>query len=207
MRTAESVTLTCCPPAPDDRYVSIRRSLGSISGSSESLERGNRVERRERGLASRVGVERRDANEAVDALLALEQAERVTTLHDEGRGRDARFRPLLDLVELDVEAAPFRPARVHAQQHLGPVLRVGAARTGVHLADRVTLVVLAREQRAQLELVEIGAQRHDTGVDLGLDRIVALLAAELEQRLDLGEALLERRRRPRGRHVPERARS
>ena len=28
MRTAESVTLTCWPPAPDERYVSMRRSLG-----------------------------------------------------------------------------------------------------------------------------------------------------------------------------------
>ena len=40
MRTAESVTLTCWPPAPDDRYVSMRRSLGSISGSSASSSAG-----------------------------------------------------------------------------------------------------------------------------------------------------------------------
>ena len=30
MRTAESVTLTCWPPAPDERYVSMRRSFSSI---------------------------------------------------------------------------------------------------------------------------------------------------------------------------------
>jgi len=33
IRTAESVTFTCWPPADDERYVSIRRSLGSISKS------------------------------------------------------------------------------------------------------------------------------------------------------------------------------
>ena len=41
----------------------------------------------------------------------------------------------------------------------GPVLRVGAARAGVHFADRVALVVLAAEQRAELELVEVAPQR------------------------------------------------
>ena len=65
---------------------------------------------------------------------------------------------LLHLVDLDVEALRLGPARVHAQQHLRPVLRVGAARAGVDLADRVALVVLAAEQRAQLEPVERRAQ-------------------------------------------------
>ena len=74
MRTAESVTLTCWPPAPDERYVSMRRSLGIDLGLLGLLERRHRVERRERGLAARVGVERRDADEAVHALLALRAA-------------------------------------------------------------------------------------------------------------------------------------
>jgi hypothetical protein len=97
----------------------------------------------------------------------------------------------LDLVELDAEATPLRPAHEHAQQHLGPVLRVGAARTRVDLADGVALVVLAGEERAQLQRVEIGGQRRGAGVDLRLDRIVALFTSEHEQGLDLGEPLLE----------------
>ncbi|PRG12563.1 hypothetical protein C6Q21_06985 [Burkholderia multivorans] len=36
IRTAESVLLMCWPPAPDARYVSIRRSAGLISTSIES---------------------------------------------------------------------------------------------------------------------------------------------------------------------------
>ena len=35
-RTAESVTFTCWPPAPDERYVSTRRSFSSISTSSDT---------------------------------------------------------------------------------------------------------------------------------------------------------------------------
>ena len=40
IRTAESVTLTCCPPAPLDRYVSIRRSLSAISIAMSSSTSG-----------------------------------------------------------------------------------------------------------------------------------------------------------------------
>ena len=144
MRTAESVTLTCWPPAPDDRYVSIRRSLGSISGSSVCFERGHAVERRERGLAPRVGVERRDADQPVHAALAREHPVRVATLDDEGRRRDARP-PCPPGPRRARRRSPVaRAQRVNMRSSIcGPVLRVGAARAGVHLADRVALVVLA----------------------------------------------------------------
>jgi hypothetical protein len=36
MRTAESVVLMCCPPAPVARYVSTRKSLSLISTSMSS---------------------------------------------------------------------------------------------------------------------------------------------------------------------------
>ena len=40
MRTAESVTLTCWPPAPLERNVSMRRSFSSISTSTSSGSSG-----------------------------------------------------------------------------------------------------------------------------------------------------------------------
>ena len=124
-------------------------------------------------------------------LLALEQTVRVATLDRERRRGDPRLGAGLHLVDLDGEAAPFRPAREHPQQHLGPVLRVGTARAGVHLADRVALVVLAREERAQLEPVELAGERGDAALDLGLLGVVALFARQLVQRLEVGEAAFE----------------
>ena len=41
MRTAESVLLTCCPPAPDARKVSMRRSAGLIVMSSTGSASGS----------------------------------------------------------------------------------------------------------------------------------------------------------------------
>ena len=120
------------------------------------------------------------------AALPREHPVRVPAPDDEGRRRDACF--LAFRTSSTSTSNPrLRPPRVHAQQHLGPVLRVGTARAGVDLADRVALVVLAAEERAQFEPVELAAQR-DALVDLGFDRVVALLAPELEQRLQVGEA-------------------
>ena len=165
----------------------VRVDLGHLG----VVERRHRVERRERGLAARVGVERRDADEPVHAAFAREQTERVATLHRERGRAEAGFGAGRHLVDLDGEAAPLGPAQVHAQEHVGPVLRVGAARAGVDRADRVAVVVLAGEQRAQLQRVELTAERGDAGVDLLLDRVVALLARELGERLEVGDRAVE----------------
>ena len=38
------------------------------------------------------------------------------------------------------------PLQIHAQQHLGPILRFGSARARMNRADGVELIVLARQQ-------------------------------------------------------------
>ena len=56
--------------------------------------------------------------------------------------------PALDLEQLDLEAAPLGPAHLHAQHHLRPVLRVGAAGARVDGDERVAGVVAARRTGA-----------------------------------------------------------
>src|SRR5437773_10716967 len=55
------------------------------------------------------------------------------------------------------------------------------------LAYGVALVVLAAEQRPELELVETTVELRDGLRQLGLDRLVGLLAGELVERLGVGE--------------------
>ena len=100
--------------------------------------------------------------------------------------------PGRDLEDLRGEPAPLRPAQVHAQQHVGPVLRVGTAGAGVHRADRVAVVVLAGEQREQLEIAEPRLERREPVDELRLERLVTLFARELRERLEVGELLVER---------------
>ena len=86
-------------------------------------------------------------------------------LDDERRRQQARLLALGGLVDLDPEAAPLGPALVHAQQHLGPVLGVGAAGAGVQLDERVVLVVGPAEQAARLELARAIGDLERTAVD------------------------------------------
>ena len=91
--------------------------------------------------------------------------------------------------------AALGPAQVHAQQHVGPVLGVGAALARLDLADGVVLVVLAGEQAAQLELVEVGAERRRARRSISAaDRVVVLLAGQLGERLGVVDALGRARR-------------
>ena len=90
---------------------------------------------------------------------ALHEAVGVAAPDGELGRQDAGLGALGDVVDLDVEAPTLGPAGVHAQQHLGPVLGVDAAVLGVDGADGVGLVVLAGEEAAQLELVELGVER------------------------------------------------
>ena len=104
--------------------------------------------------------------------------------------------PSDDAVELEAEAASLGPALVHPQQHLAPVLGVDAAVLGVDLDDAVGLVVLAGEQAAQVELVELLARstrsprRCSGSCDLVVD-----LAGQLVQHLGVVELARAERRR------------
>src|SRR5262249_30608820 len=89
------------------------------------------VDAGERGVAAGIGVERRDADQPVHAVLALEPAERVAALDLDGGRLDAGLLALALLDPLDLVAVLLGPAGVHAHEHVGPVLALGAAFAGV----------------------------------------------------------------------------
>ena len=93
---------------------------------------------------------------------------------------------------LDLVAVALGPARVHALEHLGPVLALGAAGAGIDLDIGVVGVGLAGEQGG--DLVALGAlgelgQSGDGVVD---HRRVALGLGHLHQLGGVGQLLLDR---------------
>ena len=68
---------------------------------------------------------------------ASQQAVGVVAGHGERRALDARLVAGLQVDHVALEAAALGPAQVHAQQHLGPVLRLGAAGARVDGHDGV----------------------------------------------------------------------
>ena len=56
--------------------------------------------------------------------------------------------------DFDFPAARFRPALIHAQQHVRPVAGFGAAGAGVDAQDAIVLVVRAGEENPQFQRVQ-----------------------------------------------------
>ena len=92
---------------------------------------------------------------------------------------------------LDAVAPLLRPADVHAQQHLGPVLRFGAAGPGMDLEEAVVAVGLAREQALQLAPLRFLAGLGKRGFRLAVDLLVGLLVGELGEREAVLQLLLQ----------------
>ena len=142
-RTAESVLLTCWPPAPDARNVSIRRSAGLMIISILSSTRGENEDRRERRMAPRVGVVGRDSHQPMYPGLGAQIAVREVAFDREGRALDSRAVAGLQVGDLGFEAAPLGPSQIKPQQHLGPVLRLLTAGARMYREDRAEAIVLA----------------------------------------------------------------
>ena len=87
-----------------------------------------------------------------------------------------------------VEAVALGPARVHAQEHLGPVAGLGAAGAGLDLEEGVAGVLRAAEHGPQLEVVELLLEPGQFLLQLGFEAGVLL-----------GQLARGRCRSPRGR--------
>ena len=90
-----------------------------------------------------------------------------------------------------MEAPAVGPPGVHAQENLSPVLSVGPTGPGLYVADGVTLVVLAAEQRTQLEIVEPTGQRLHRFADLRLEAVLPSLDGHLYEGLGVLDALFQ----------------
>ena len=149
------------------------------------VQLGHDLKAGETGLAAGVGVKRADAHQTVDAVLALEHAVGVGALDHHRRGLDAGLVAVQHVEHLDAVAVGLGPAGVHAVEHLGPVLGLGAAGTGVEGQDGVVVVVLAVEHRHELQLVDGLLDTVDSLLTLGGQGRVVLLLDHEQQRLGL----------------------
>src|SRR5436190_70413 len=111
-------------------------------------------------------VEGREAHEPVLAALGLEDSVSVLARDRERGGLQARFLARRGFEELSLEAAVGRPAEIHAEKHLGPVLGVRATGRRLDGDEGVSGVVFAGEERVLLQAFELGLERADTLLEL-----------------------------------------
>ena len=167
------------PVGVDPQVLLVDLDIGHILEERGDLECG------EGGLSLALGVERRHAHQSVHTMLGSEASVGVAAVDEEGGRRDTRLVAGRHLIQFHLEPALLGPAQEHAQDHVGPVLCVSPALAGLDLADGAVVVVLAGEQRPQFEFAEIGVERGEGFADLGLEGVVALLAGEIMECLDI----------------------
>ena len=114
------------------------------------LDLGGHLDEDERRVPAMGGVERADPDEAMDAVLALEEAVGPRPRDADGGRLDARLIPHQLLEELDRHRCSSRPAQVHAQEHLRPVLGVGPAGAGVDADQGDVVGVRVAEEQVDL---------------------------------------------------------
>ena len=111
----------------------------------------------------------RNAHQPVHTNLALQQSERVLAVDS----KRCRFEPglftRLVVVENGFKALPLGPSEIHAQEHVGPILRFGTAGTGMNGHNGIARVVFPREQRLGFQLVEYVAQRRNLAFEIAID--------------------------------------
>ena len=156
-----------------------RRVLGDLR---HDLHQG------EAGVPPLLRIERADPHQPVHAALALQPAVGPSAIDREGHALQPRLFALGLVQDLGLEAGAIGPAQIHAQQHLGPVLRLGAAGSGMDRYDRRPLVVWLGQQEPRLHPLPVGGE----GVQVPLQvrgQPVTRLAVRLGQLRDLGQAV------------------
>ena len=139
------------------------------------------------GVPPRIGIEGRDAHQPVYARLALQPAIGVGALDQNRRRLDAGALAFAFFQIIDLVALLLGPAHVHAQQHLGPVLALGAARARMDFQIGVVGVRLARQHRLQPQSVGAFGQRGDGLLGLRDHRRVVLGLGHFGQTLRVGQ--------------------
>ena len=97
----------------------------------------------------------RDPDETVDPLLSSQVAISPRPVHRERRGLDPRLFSRKKVDKLHLELAPLRPALVHPQEHLGPVLGFRPPCARVDGDNGVVVVVFPVEQHERLGLLQL----------------------------------------------------
>ena len=188
MRRIAEFRLVDVLPAGAARAQCIDTHVGFLDVDLDAVvDHGIYVDARERGVPARIGIERRDAHQAMHAVLGLEPAIGVAALDLQGRGLDAGLLARRLLHHFHLVAVLLGPAHIHAQQHVGPVLALGAACAGMHFEIRVVGIGLAREQRLELAPRGIGLEPLERLFRLGDGCLILLGFAEF----DHGELVVE----------------
>ena len=111
--------------------------------------------------------------------------------NDDGRALDAGFFAIGHIEQFDLVFPALGPACVHTQEHIGPVLALGAAGAGMDFEIGIVLIGFAGEQRLDLTARGFLLERADLLLAFLDRRLVRFHLAEFDQRDGIFELALK----------------
>ncbi len=139
--------------------------------------------RRERGVPAARRIERRLAHQPVHAGLGTQIAERVFALDLDRGALDAGDVALGFFQHFGLEALALAVLQVLAQQHRGPVARLGTAGARLDVDEGIGLIEFAGEHAAELHVGDGRLEALDVLFDRHQRVVIALFTRQLEQLL------------------------
>ncbi len=139
-----------------------------------------------------IGVERRNAHQAVHAGLGLQPAIGVFTRDLQRDRLDAGLFARRFFLDVDGHIVSGGPARIHAQQDAGPVVGLGAAGARIDFHIGVIAVRLARQQGLELGTAGARLQPLEHGARFLDQAFVAFHVAQLGELDGVLEVLFQR---------------
>ena len=129
------------------------------------------------------------------ATFGLEITVSVFAAHQQRDRFDPDFFAGLNIDNLRFKSAALDPALIHAQEHVGPIARFGAAGAGMNGEKGVIAIALAGKKLAQLEFLELVQETIVLGGDFALGlravSVVFFLSRELMKRIEIFDLALE----------------
>ena len=142
-------------------------------------------------MAAGARVERTLTHQPVHTNLGAQPAEGVFALDVDGSALDAGDFTFGQLDDLGSETALVGPAQVHTQENVGPVLRLGAAGTGLDIQVAVVRVHFAAEHAAEFQPLEDAAQTLQLGRNVVYGALVVFFDSHVEQVAGVGQSTFE----------------
>ena len=138
--------------------------------------------RSKRGVTAPRSVERRDTNKAVDAVFRFKKAVGVFTLYNNCCGFKSgvfAVKPVNKGVFVIVAGCP---GSVHAVKHLAPILRLGAAGSGMKSKNGVAVIIFAGKQGGKFNAVNIFGKLINFGKGFFVKVAVILFGSHFNKR-------------------------
>ena len=164
------------------RTVGIHPQVGRVDIDLDVvINLGGDKNRSKRGVTAPTAIKRRLSYEAMHPCLGAQPSEGVLPFKLHRRTLQAGHLTSRRLDQRRLEPLVFTPSQIHSQQHLSPILRLGASRAGLNIQISIILVRLAREHSSEFQFFQRTFERRQILLDRLSCILVVFLHGEVKQ--------------------------